>query len=163
MCPRAHICINVAPAPCRKTFSHGLDPNRTSPERTSLSGMRQSIDRFGHFAVLTWTPGNRKKFTRVKNNPRTFLPPGFLYFGKLSQILDHDSTFASLVRGITTWLPPAVGRQPPGRRTNSQFYVGTGCSGGFPRRQSNILPFIQSGGACREGLSSLLGASPALN
>src|SRR6516165_3784439 len=29
MCPRAHICINVAPDPCRKTFSHGLDPERT--------------------------------------------------------------------------------------------------------------------------------------
>ena len=29
MCPRAHICINVAPDPCRKTFLHGLDPKRT--------------------------------------------------------------------------------------------------------------------------------------
>src|SRR6516225_3335745 len=37
MCPRAHICINVAPDPCRKSFSHGLDPNRSKAASKSRS------------------------------------------------------------------------------------------------------------------------------
>src|SRR6516225_9738855 len=62
MCPRTHICINVAPDPCRKTFSHGLDPERTIGGQFCCAARRPS--RCGRLKGFPLAPGGLRETAR---------------------------------------------------------------------------------------------------